>query len=188
MTAEGPFAEGPLDAEPLAGRDERPRRAVGPEPIDPDLPAPPPVPPPTVLAVVAVGGSLGALARYGAALRWPTPPGAFPWTTLVVNVLGCLLIGCLLVVLTEVPAPHPLLRPFLATGVLGGFTTLSTHAVDVETLLRDGRVAAGLGALGGTLVLALLAVTLGAWGARRLVRPLLARWGARAGGGGGGAR
>ncbi|WP_405379144.1 MULTISPECIES: fluoride efflux transporter FluC [Streptomyces] len=188
MTAEEPFAEGPLGPS-HRGPSDKGRRAVEPEPIDPDLPAPPPVPPlPTVLAVVAVGGSLGALARYGAALRWPTPPGAFPWTTLVVNVLGCLLIGGLLVALTEVWAAHPLLRPFLATGVLGGFTTLSTYAVEVETLLRDGRVAAGLGVLGGTLVLALLAVTLGAWGARRLARPLLARRGARAGGGNGGAR
>lgn len=166
---------------------QRERGGFAPEPIDPDLPA---AAPPArrrlraegpVLAAVAVGGSVGALARYGAALAWPTGPGDLPWTTLGVNALGCLLIGCLLVALTEVRSAHPLLRPLLATGVLGGFTTLSTYAVEVETLLRAGRPAAGLGVLLGTLVLAMLAVTLGAWGTRRALRPVVARRAARAG-------
>ncbi|SOD65294.1 CrcB protein [Streptomyces zhaozhouensis] len=171
--------------------DERGHRHAEPEPIDPDLsPAPErePVRPrarpraeAAALAAVAAGGALGALARYGAALRWPTGPGGLPWTTVGVNVLGCLLIGVLLVALTEAVPGRPLLRPFLGTGVLGGFTTLSTHAVDVETLWREGRVADGCALLGATLVLALLAVTLGAWGTRRVLRPLLARRGARAG-------
>ncbi|MDT0270459.1 CrcB family protein [Streptomyces sp. DSM 44915] len=160
--------------------------SAGSEPIDPDLPAPSARPrEPAVVAAVALGGALGALARYAAALRWPTEPGAFPWTTLGVNTVGCVLIGCFLVLVTEVPRAHPLLRPLVATGVLGGFTTLSTYAVDVELLLRDGRLGAGLGVLLGTLGCALLAVTGGAWGARRALRPLLARRAARAQGGAG---
>src|SRR5690606_13735062 len=47
-------------------------------------------------AVIAAGGALGTGARYGANLLWPAPPGAFPWTTLTVNALGCLAIGVLL--------------------------------------------------------------------------------------------
>ncbi|GAA3876044.1 fluoride efflux transporter FluC [Streptomyces sedi] len=171
--------------------DGRGHRDVEPEPIDPDLPPEPgpgraPVRPRAealTLAAVAAGGALGALARYGAALRWPTRPGAFPWTTVGVNVLGCLLIGVLLVVLTEAVTARPLLRPFLGTGVLGGFTTLSTYAVDVETLWREGRAAAGFALLGATAMLAMLAVTLGAWGTRRALRPMLARGGARPGAG-----
>ncbi len=81
-----------------------------------------------VLAVVAAGGALGASARYGAGLLWPTEPDAFPWTTLCVNVVGCALIGIFLVVLQEAWQAPPLVRPFVATGVLGGFTTFSTYA------------------------------------------------------------
>lgn len=53
------------------------------------------------VAVVAVGGVLGAEARYGLGLLWPTPRAAFPWTTLLINVVGCLVIGVFLVAITE---------------------------------------------------------------------------------------
>src|SRR3954471_18155371 len=71
-----------------------------------------------VLAVVAVGGAVGACARFAATLLWPTGKASFPWTTLGVNAVGCLLIGGFLVAITEVWAAHPLLRPFFGTGVL----------------------------------------------------------------------
>lgn len=97
-----------------------------------------------VVGVVAVGGALGASARYGAGLLLPTPEGAFPWTTFTVNVVGCALLGGLMVLLTERPTewstapPHPLLRPFLGTGFCGGFTTFSTYALDTQRLLDAG--------------------------------------------------
>ncbi|HYO85242.1 MAG TPA: CrcB family protein [Dermatophilaceae bacterium] len=60
----------------------------------------------------------------------------FPWAVLVVNVAGSVAIGVLLVLVVEVmPSPHRLLRPFMGTGVLGGFTTMSTHADQVWLLL-----------------------------------------------------
>ncbi|HEV7652777.1 MAG TPA: CrcB family protein [Actinophytocola sp.] len=93
-----------------------------------------------VLGVVALGGGLGALARYGLTVLLPTPPGGFPWATFLVNVLGCLLIGVLMVPVTEVHAAHRLVRPFLGVGVLGGFTTFSTYALEVHSLLRPGSV------------------------------------------------
>ncbi|UED85935.1 fluoride efflux transporter FluC [Streptomyces profundus] len=154
-----------------------------PEPVDPDVPLEPPVSRAGTLAgygAVAAGGALGALARFGAGRLWPTAPGAFPWTTLAVNAVGCLLIGCLLVAATELWSARPLLRPFAGTGLLGGFTTFSTYAVDARGLFADGSAWAGLGVLAGTVAAALIAVTVGAWGARRALRPVLARRAMRA--------
>lgn len=110
---------------------------------------------------MAVGGALGALARYGVGLALPRPAGGFPWGTFLVNALGCLLIGVLIVVITEWTSPHPLVRPFAVTGVLGGFTTFSTYAVDAHQLLLDGRLATAGAYLVGTLVTAVVATWLG---------------------------
>jgi CrcB protein len=123
-----------------------------------------------VVAAVAAGGALGALARYGVGLALPPAPGAFPVATFGINVLGCLLIGVLLVLVTEVRAAHPLVRPFLATGVLGGFTTFSTYAVDAQLLLVTGHAATAFGYLAGTLVAAVLATWVGAAVTRRVAR------------------
>lgn len=122
-----------------------------------------------VVAVVAVGGAIGASARYGASLIWPTTPGTFPITTLLVNVVGCALMGVFMVILTEVWTAHRLVRPFFGTGVLGGFTTFSTYAVDIERLVDDGHARTGLAYLGLTLLAALAAVWSAVWATRRLV-------------------
>ncbi|MET7289386.1 fluoride efflux transporter CrcB [Streptomyces sp. NPDC005573] len=122
-----------------------------------------------VLAVIAVGGALGALARFEAGRLWPTPAGAFPWTTLTVNAVGCLVIGFFLVAVTEIFTPHRLLRPFFGTGVLGGFTTFSTYCLDIERLVDAGRALTALAYLASTIVAAAAAVTAGAFGARRLL-------------------
>ncbi|MBK0866433.1 MULTISPECIES: CrcB family protein [unclassified Saccharopolyspora] len=110
-----------------------------------------------VLLVIALGGGLGALARYAVGVLLPI--GA--WATFGVNVLGCLLIGVLMVLIHEVWSVHRLLRPFIGVGVLGGFTTFSTYAVEFAGLLRPGSVLpAGL-YLVGTVLGALLAVLAG---------------------------
>ncbi|GAA0474364.1 CrcB family protein [Streptomyces sp. NPDC046215] len=123
-----------------------------------------------VLCAVSAGGGLGAAARYGAGLLWPAAGGGFPWTTFAVNVTGCALIGVLMAVLTGLPSPHRLLRPFLATGVLGGFTTFSTYAVDVRQLLTDDRAATALAYLAATPLAALAAVWAAAAATRRVLR------------------
>ncbi|MCD0453515.1 fluoride efflux transporter CrcB [Actinocorallia sp. API 0066] len=120
------------------------------------------------LGVVALGGALGALARYGITLALPHEPGAFPWATFLTNVLGCALIGVLMVVVTEVSRAHPLVRPFLGVGVLGGFTTFSTYVVEFQHSMAAGRPVTGLLYLVGTLAAALTAVTLAARLTRRL--------------------
>ncbi|MFF7181563.1 CrcB family protein [Streptomyces sp. NPDC008121] len=119
------------------------------------------------VGAVAAGGALGAAARYAAVLAWPTPPGAFPWTVLAVNASGCAALGVLMVLLTETGPPlHPLLRPFLGTGVLGGFTTFSTYALDTQRLLSAGDAARGILYLGATAIVALTAVWAGTTAAR----------------------
>src|SRR4051794_7335871 len=90
------------------------------------------------VVVVALGGVLGSLARWGVGVAFPTPAGTFPWATFGINVLGSLVMGVLVVVVTEVYTAHPLIRPFLGVGVLGGFTTFSTFAVDAQSLLLGG--------------------------------------------------
>jgi CrcB protein len=123
-----------------------------------------------ILLVVALGGGLGALARYGIGLLLPTTPGHFPYGTFGINVLGCALIGVLMVLVTEVYSGNPLLRPFVGTGVLGGFTTFSTYTNEFRALLRPGTVPLALAYLAGTLLCALLAVSLATWLTRRIVR------------------
>jgi len=119
---------------------------------------------PRILGVIALGGIAGSLARYGLAEAIPHSPGSFPWATFLTNVLGCFAIGVLLARLG--PGSHPLLRPFIGTGILGGFTTFSTFAVDTERLLPDHAVVA-LAYFFGTLAAALLATTLGHLAAAR---------------------
>ncbi|MDX6293376.1 MAG: fluoride exporter [Kribbellaceae bacterium] len=125
---------------------------------------------PQVLGAIALGGAIGALARYGVGRALPHRSGAFPWSTFLINVSGCLLIGVLLVMITEVRTVHPLSRPFLGTGVLGGFTTFSTFAVDTEQLLGDHPLTA-VAYFFGTVAAALLAVQTGVTVTRRLTLP-----------------
>lgn len=119
-----------------------------------------------ILAVISAGGALGSLARWGMAVALPHPPGAFPWATFAVNLAGCLLIGALIVMITQVWPPSRYVRPFLGVGVLGGFTTFSTYMLDTRDLLMTGH--AGLAGLylAGTLAGGLAAV----WAGRALAR------------------
>jgi fluoride exporter len=145
--------------------------------------APPPrrhVADPAVLAVVSVGGILGAEARYGMSLWLPHGPTQLPVATWLVNSSGCFLIGVLMVVITELTSPHALVRPFLGVGVLGGYTTFSTATVEVQQLALNGRAGLALGYLLGTVFAALVAATAG----MTMTRAIGAVWVRRAGRGG----
>ena len=99
---------------------------------------------PLTLAQVALGGAIGATARYMAgALATRIAGRGFPWGTLTVNVVGSFLMGALVVALAERFGNR--LAPFLMTGVLGGFTTFSTFSLDVATLVERGRPGAAAG-------------------------------------------
>ncbi len=125
------------------------------EPIDPD---PGPAGLPVVLAV-SVGGGLGAVGRWLTDLSV-----AGVGATLVVNLVGCALLGALVVLVTEAWTSHPLARPFLGTGVLGGFTTFSAYALDVADLVERGdhalAVAYAAGTLAGCVAVTAVAVVL----------------------------
>lgn len=137
-----PLPRGPVDSDVDLHVDERDRQA----------------PDPVVLGAIAAGGALGAAARYLVGLGWPTPPGGFPVGTLVINVVGCGLIGILMVLVTDVFTRQRLLRPFLGTGVLGGFTTFSTYAVHIQQLVAGEHAGTALLYLVATVVGALAAV------------------------------
>lgn len=122
-----------------------------------------------VLAAIAAGGAAGACTRYLIGQAWPTPAGAFPASTLVINIAGCALIGTLMVLITDVWSGQRLLRPFLGVGVLGGFTTFSTYAVDIQRLVAGARPGTALLYLTLTPIGALLAVWATATSTRRLV-------------------
>ena len=98
------------------------------------------------LATVAAGGALGASLRYMAAAVTHAFMGEnFPYGTMMVNVLGSLIIGYLLVLLPESEDSIPFLRLLLITGVLGGFTTYSAFSIETLQLLQDGHLSkAGL--------------------------------------------
>ena len=123
-----------------------------------------------VLLVIALGGALGAAGRYGLAEALPHSPDAFPWSTLLANVTGCLAIGVLMVLVVERVSASRLVRPFFGTGLLGGFTTFSTYAVDTRAMLAAGRPAVAASYLLGTLVLGLLAVVIGLRATERVLR------------------
>jgi CrcB protein len=116
-----------------------------------------PPPSPTLLLAVAAGGLLGALLRWGLGVLVPDA-GGFPWTTFGINVSGSFLLAALPAVAAV--RRHPVLPVFLGTGVLGGYTTLSTYAEQGRALLADGRTGLALAYLLGTLVTCLAAVRL----------------------------
>ena len=108
--------------------------------------------------VVFVGGGVGATLRYwigGAVYR--VMGSDFPYGTLLVNVLGCLIIGLLMPVFNERFLVQPKLRLFLTIGMLGGFTTFSTFSFETISLLREGSYLDG-----GANILSSLLICLGA--------------------------
>jgi CrcB protein len=117
----------------------------------------------------AAGGALGALARWGVATAMPYSSGRWPWGTLTVNLLGCLLIGALFAVLAARRPEATWPRPFLGAGVLGGFTTYSTFAVEVVQQVEDGRVVLAVGYVLASVLGGVLAVVAGAFAARAIV-------------------
>jgi CrcB protein len=128
-----------------------------------------------VLPTIAVGGMLGASARHALELAWPAGPSQFPWATFVTNAAGCALIGVLMVYVVDHGAGHPLLRPFVGVGVLGGFTTFSTYAVQTTDLLGAGEPVLALTYLVGTLAVAMASVTFGVVVGRLLLAWIHAR-------------
>ncbi len=121
-----------------------------------------------VLLVIALGGAVGALGRFGLEEAFPPfVPGGFPWGTLLANLVGAFIIG-IIATSRRVSAGPEWLRPFLITGVLGGFTTFSAFALELGLMLDAGRIIAAAGYLLITLLGGLLAVHLAVWSRARI--------------------
>ncbi|MFN0017928.1 MAG: fluoride efflux transporter FluC [Pirellulaceae bacterium] len=123
--------------------------------------------------LVAFGGSLGALARYGVGLAFPHTPGKhFPVATLLVNLVGCLLIGMIGQLLQRFAADASVkhqagdllvttLRQGMIVGFLGALTTFSAFGWDSVRLLQEDRPLLCLANIGANLLAGLFAVWLG---------------------------
>ena len=120
--------------------------------------------------LIALGGGLGSVLRYllhGSVQR--LVGSAFPWGTLAVNVLGCLLIGCLAAVFAVHAQIREEYRLGLTVGVLGGFTTFSTFGFETFKLVEQGAMGLALFYMFASCVLGLLAVAGGYWMIHRLL-------------------
>lgn len=112
------------------------------------------------LLTVALGGAIGASARYLVNVSVPRLMGhGFPYATMVVNILGSFLMGVLVVVLAQKSGTR--FAPFVMTGVLGGFTTFSAFSLDAAKLYEAGQLGAAAGYVIGSVVLALAAIFAG---------------------------
>jgi CrcB protein len=114
-----------------------------------------------VLLAIAVGGALGAPARYGVAQLIPITPGTFPWATFWTNISGAFVLAVFLTILIERFPPTRYVRAFFGIGFLGAYTTFSTLAVETATLVKDGDVALGVGYTLASIVVGLALAYLG---------------------------
>jgi CrcB protein len=121
-----------------------------------------------LLSVIAVGGALGAPARYGIARLLPVQPGVFPWATFWTNVSGSLLIGLFVTGVLERMHRDRYVRPFFVVGFLGSFTTYSTLATETVTLVKDGNVGLAVAYTAASIVVGLSAAFAGLGIGRRL--------------------
>lgn len=125
-----------------------------------------------MVAVVAIGGMVGATARYELAQALPTAPGHFPWATFWTNLSGSFVLGFFLILVLERFPPTRYLRAFVATGILGAYTTMSTYLVETAVLIKDGHAATGLTYGLGSLAIGLALGYAGIAAARLIPRRL----------------
>ena len=120
------------------------------------------------LLLVAAGGALGSLLRYGTSLALHHHRTLWPWGTLTVNLGGCLAIGVLMGLYQERLALSEPARMFLVVGLLGGFTTFSAFGYEAVELVRRGAAAIALAYAAASVAGGLGAAAVGLWLAHRL--------------------
>jgi CrcB protein len=123
---------------------------------------------PLVLAAIALGGAFGAPARYEVTRLIHVPEGGFPWDIFWINISGSILLGFLLVLVIERFSPSRYLRPFLAVGFLGTYTTYSTYMVGADLLVRGGHAATAASYVIVSALVGFAAVWIGIAGGRAL--------------------
>lgn len=115
-----------------------------------------------LLLLASLGGGIGAGARFlvqAAMLRWLGP--GFPWWTLAINVVGSFFMGVVVELVASRFANSAEVRTFLATGILGGFTTFSAFSLDFVTLIDAKQQTAAMLYAIGSVSLSILAMYLG---------------------------
>ncbi|NMP21946.1 fluoride efflux transporter CrcB [Sulfobacillus harzensis] len=120
---------------------------------------------------IALGGGLGAMARYG--LSGILPSTLIPYSIFGINISGSFLIGIVMTLAMEYGWLGERGRLFIAVGVLGGYTTFSTYMLGVHQLLTQGAPLAGIGYALGSLILGMAACWAGVIGTRILVQARL---------------
>ena len=115
------------------------------------------------LAAIFVGGGIGSVFRYAVTFAFTQRFGpGFPWSTFAINVVGSLIIGVVFELSqTRALGVTPLVRIFLMTGVLGGFTTFSTFSLDMVLLTGERAAVAALLYAMGSVVLGFCAAFAG---------------------------
>ncbi|WP_062205336.1 fluoride efflux transporter FluC [Demequina salsinemoris] len=129
--------------------------------------------PAVVTAAVIVGAAVGTTGRATLGHALPTADGGVPWATLLANAVGALLLGILVEWIARIgdAGGWRLARMGLGTGVMGGFTTYSSFAVETTHLLEGGHVAIGVGYALGSLVVGIVCAGAGLWIGGRLPHP-----------------
>jgi CrcB protein len=116
----------------------------------------------SVVAGVAIGGMFGAISRYGLDRVIEHRGGAtFPWSTFVINVTGCLVVGFVIAALVDRGSSPEWLRAGLVVGFCGGYTTFSTFAQETLDLVEAHDLAIAVVSVSANVVLGVLAVSLG---------------------------
>jgi CrcB protein len=115
-----------------------------------------------LLWLVAAGGAVGSVLRYlmASSIQKMTPAN-FPLGTVMVNIVGCFVIGLLYVWLIDRTGPRPELRALLMVGVMGGFTTFSSFSLETVTLVMQGSYANAVANVLISVFVCLLGTTLG---------------------------
>ena len=118
----------------------------------------------TNLLLVTVGGAIGAALRHLSGIAALRIMGAgFPWGTLFVNVLGSFLMGLFVAWMVRKTGVSNDMRLFVATGILGGFTTFSAFSLDVADMVERGAIGGAFMYIAASVIISLAAVFIGLW-------------------------
>lgn len=122
-----------------------------------------------IFLAVALGAALGGVSRHYFSVSVQPRLGSFPWSTMIINVSGSLLLGFVMRYALATPSLSVAMRVLLTTGFCGGFTTFSTYSFETVTLLENGEYQRAGAYAFGSMLLALVATIAGFMLARGLI-------------------
>lgn len=115
----------------------------------------------STIVAVAIGGALGATARYGVGVGAVHVFGhGYPWGTLIVNIVGSFLMGAMIAKFSQMDGVSHVMRVMLTTGFLGAFTTFSTFSLDFMTMWQKGDALQAFIYMSASVILSILALGL----------------------------